>query len=135
MCQFRQFMADQKAGLNDTAIDQLEPAEIDPADPESCQQIFAQIGQDPPLAATQAMSYATRNPLVSDFKRLGRNLIFRKATDAHDYKYAVSIFEDYHRVSPGWRPQILATATYHLRGSALPDSPLMNRARKVIDSI
>ncbi|MBN83540.1 MAG: hypothetical protein CMJ70_25695 [Planctomycetaceae bacterium] len=135
MCQFRQFMADQKAGLNDTVIDQLKPAEIDPAGPDSCQQIFAQIGQDPPLAATQAMRYATRNPLASDFKRLGRNLIFRKATDAHDYKYAVSIFEDYHRVSPGWRPQMLATATYHLRGSTVPDSPLMNRARKVIDSI
>lgn len=135
MCQFRQFMAGQKAGLNNTAIDQIQATEIDDTGPESCQQIFAQIGQDPSLAATQAMSYATRHPLARDFKRLGRNLIFRKATDAHDYKYAVSIFEDYQRVSPVWRPQILATATYHLRGSSLPDSPLMDRARKIIDSI
>ncbi|MEE3368188.1 MAG: hypothetical protein VX346_02465 [Planctomycetota bacterium] len=135
MCQFRQFMAGQQAGLNETAIDQIEAAEIEATEPQSCQQIFAQIGQDPLLAATQAMSYAARHPLARDFKRLGRNLIFRKATDAHDYKYAVSIFEDYHRVSPIWRPQILATATYHLRGSSLPDSPLMNRARKIIDSI
>ena len=135
MCQFRHFMASQKAGLNNIAIDQLPAADTDHSAADSCQQIFAQIGKDPSLAATQAMSYATRYPLARDFTQLGRNLIFRKATDAHDYKYAVSIFEDYQRVSPVWRPQILATATYHLRGSSVPDSPLMNRARKIIDSI
>ena len=135
MCQFRQFMASQQAGLNDVAIDALPTVEIPGSARDTCQQIFSEIGVSPAEAASRALSFAERYPQAGEFKRLGRAFIIHKGTDAHDYKYAVSIFDDYERVSPAWRPQMLATASYHMRGSSAPNSPLMERARRVIMSL
>ena len=69
------------------------------------------------------------------FARAARSLIFSKGRDAHDYKYAAAIFEDYALVDPVWRPHMLATAAYNLRGSDLTDSKVMQHARDVVRSL
>jgi hypothetical protein len=66
---------------------------------------------------------------------MARRMVFAKGTDPHDYKYTAAIFEDYRRVSPAWRPHMLATAVYNLPGSSRPDSPLMQRAGEAVRSL
>ena len=129
MCQFRRFMSAARGGLNDTRITAVRPR---PLDSDSVPQILSHVGQDAPTAASLAMAYAQKHPDPSSLAQAARQLIFRKGTDAHDYKYAGAVFEDYFLVSPAWRPHMLATAVYHLRGSTLPDSPVMQRARDIV---
>ena len=59
----------------------------------------------------------------------GRRLIFLKGTDAHDYKFSVSVMEDAAFISPEWRDQFLAASVFWLKGSDTPDSPLVKRTR------
>ena len=133
MCQFHKFMAGARTGLNDHRITAVEPR-ANPEDPlEAADQILAEVGKDPTSAASRAFAFAQTHAEPDLFTQRARQLVFRKGTDAHDYKYAGAIFEDYHLVSPVWRPHMLATAVYHLRGSSLPDSPVMQRAREAIE--
>ena len=116
-------------------ITELEPVETPQRSRDALDDIFALVATNAPQAAAKAMTYAGRHPQLTSFSRFAQQLILRKATDAHDYKYAVSIFEDYRQVSSPWRPHMLATSTFHLRGSTLPDSPIMNRAMEAIRSL
>lgn len=127
MCQFRNFMSGKPQGLKDVKITELTPdaAEVSVGD------VFDLVDKDAPAAASKAMSFAVPN----EFMRTANGLLLRKATDAHDYKYATSIFDDYRRVSPKWRPHMLATAVYYLRGTDSPDSPVMQRAADVIKTL
>lgn len=135
MCQFRTFMAGQERGLNDLRITRLAAAET-AADPQqAADEIFAEIGLNPATAAAKAMSFAAQHPQPEILANTARRMILRKGTDAHDYKYATAIFDDYGQVSPHWRPHVLATAAYHLPGNSTPDSPLMARAAEAIKSL
>ena len=129
MCQFREFMASKQKGLQDLKIDRLEPEESAPVE-----DIFAEVSRQPGKAAAMAMQFASDHSRPDAFTSAARQLILRKATDAHDYKYSVAAFEDYRRVSPIWRPHMLATSVYNLKGSTLPDSSVMQRAREAIKS-
>jgi hypothetical protein len=135
MSQFQRFMATRNNGLTQVRIRSLEASEI-PSDPrQALEDILALVGKDTPSAAAKAISFARQHPEHGDLAQAAYSLIFRKGTDAHDYKYAAAIFEDYRLVSPAWRPQMLATAMYHLRGTSAADSPLMHRAREAVRGI
>lgn len=83
-------------------------------------------------AAGKAFRYAQLYPEPAVFLREARRLIFLKSRDEHHYKYPAAIFEDYRLVDPRWRPHMLAASVYYLRGSGLPDSPVIQRAREAI---
>ena len=124
MCQFHNFMDRKPQGLKEVKITEL----TSDATGTSTAELFELIGQDNPAAAAKAMSFDS----AIEFMRAAKQLLLTKATDAHDYKYAASIFDDYNRVSPRWQPHMLATATYYLRGTNSPDSKLMERAAEAI---
>jgi hypothetical protein len=133
-CQFHKFMSQTKAGLKPFETIDLESTDDEGrlAQPE---EILALVGKDTPVAARKAFRLArvmSGTAVADRFAREAYKLIFRKGTDAHDYKYAAAIFEDYRRLSPAWRPHILATSVYHLKGSSQVDSPVMERAREAI---
>jgi hypothetical protein len=128
MGQFQRFMASKNDGLKNRLITEIAPVDI-PQDPaQAAEEILALVATDTPAAAARALAFAQRHPEAEEFSRAALRLIFRKGTDAHDYKYPAAVFEDYRLVSPTWRPQMLATAVYHLPGSTSPDAPLMARA-------
>ena len=127
MCQFRNFMSGNQRGLQEIKITEMVAA----AKQSTTEEIFDLVGKDTPTAASKAMSLG----LPGEFKRTANQLLLRKATDAHDFKYATSIFDDYNRVSPRWQPHMLATATYYLRGTNSPDSEVMHQAAEVISSL
>jgi hypothetical protein len=135
MSQFRNFMGDQKAGLKELRITDLPAADVAENPGEAAEEIFATIKADPAAAAAKAAAFARRAPSLDEFGQGARQLVFTKGTDAHDYKYAMAILEDYNQVSPRWRPEMLATAVYHLPGTTTPDSPLMQRALEAIRGV
>lgn len=135
MCQFTRFMAGTKKGLGKQQITALGKVDIaaDPGDAVS--QLLADVGKKSQEAASQAFALGLQDQHVDLFVAEARRLVFLKNTDAHGFKYPVAIFEDYRRVSPAWRPHMLATATYYLSGSSRPDSPVMQRAREAVSQL
>ncbi|MSR59414.1 MAG: hypothetical protein EXS05_17515 [Planctomycetaceae bacterium] len=134
MCQFRNLMAGKPQQLGEVQIADLAPAAISADRPTALDDLFATLTNDPAGAAPKALAYARQHPQPDDFARQARQLIFRKAADPHHYKYAAAIFEDYGLVSPEWRPSMLATSVYYLRGSGAADSPLMKQVAEAVRS-
>lgn len=135
MSQFQRFMATKNNGLKQVRITQLEPAEIPGDSRQAMEEILAKVSKDTPAAAAAAMSFARQHPEAGELAQAAYRLIFRKGTDAHDYKYSAAVFEDYRLVSPEWRPHMLATAMYHLRGTTAADSPVMKRALEAVRTL
>lgn len=131
MSQFANFMSESPE-FGDTEITVLHPSEQPSDQSKAVRLILSELADDPGAAAKQAFGHAERYPEPHALEQSAKSLIFRKGTDAHDYKYAAAIFEDYRLVSPRWRPHMLATAVYNLRGSTEPDSKLMLRAGEAI---
>jgi len=129
MGQFRQSMRGGSRGEFGTLkITDLKAAKVDPQEAKAAAETLEVVGHDLPEAAGRAYALAQQHPEPETYFKLARRLIFRKGTDAHRYKYAAAIFEDYGLVSPAWRPQLLATSVYYLNGSQDPDSKLMTQA-------
>ncbi len=121
-----------RGGLPDKPnIDELQPAVA----PANIAEIFDGLKQDRATAAAQVLAYARAggNPLT--FFDAARHLIFIKGTDAHDYKFAASAFEDFAHANSTVRPQLLAASVYYLRGTREPDSPLLERSRAALATL
>ncbi len=98
--------------------------------PENIESIFDGLRQNRSKAASETLAYARAGGSSSAFFDAARHLVFAKGTDAHDYKFAASAFEDFAHASPAVRPQLLAASVYYLKGSREPDSPLLQKARE-----
>lgn len=131
MSQFANVMA-KNDNFGNTDITAVEGAEIPATAEEATEEILALVSSDRTAAARKAFRYAEKHPEPEGFQRAAQSLLFTKGRDVHDYKYAAAIFEDYGLVDAAWRPHMLATAVYNLRGSQLDDSPVMQRAREVV---
>jgi hypothetical protein len=113
-------------------IDEFVSAETAPTDVAS---IFADLKQDLGKAAAQTLAYARDGGNATRFFDAARHLIFTKGTDAHDFKFAASAFEDFAHASPAIRPRLLAASVYYLRGASEPDSPLLQRTREAVATL
>ena len=135
MSQFANFMSMQQRGLDGVRINEIVGAQVSLGPKAASEEILTLLSSDPAAAARKALRHAEQCPDPSVFAQAARRLIFTKATDAHDFKYAAAIFEDYQLVQPKWRPHMLATAVYHLRGTDMPDSAVMQRALDSVKSL
>jgi hypothetical protein len=125
MGQFANFMGKTQAGLGPTQITDLPAADLPADSPAALQSIFETLAKEPAQAAAQAQAYARRGGDLAAFAGVAKGLVVRKQSDAHHYKYSTAVFEDLTLVSPEWRPQLLATSVYYLRGLSVPeDQPL-----------
>lgn len=113
-------------------IDEFAAADAATASLES---IFEGLKQNRANAAAQTLAYARAGGSTSAFFDAARHLILTKGTDAHDYKFAASAFEDVLHASASVRPQLLAASLYYLKGSRDADSPLLQRAREAMASL
>ncbi|HET6327213.1 MAG TPA: hypothetical protein VFG04_21205, partial [Planctomycetaceae bacterium] len=130
MGQFRQSMQGGKFGT--VKITDLQPAKIDAEEAKAAAETLELIGHDTPGAASRAYALAEQHPEPETYFKLARRLVFRKGADAHRYKYAAAVFEDYGLVSPAWRPHMLATSVYYLNGSQDPDSKVITHALEAV---
>lgn len=129
MGQFGTFMGQTQAGLGPQQITAIPAVESATDIPGTLQLVFESLAADPAGAAAQAQAYAVRGGDLAQFATLAKGLIVRKQSDAHHYKYATAIFEDLAHVSPEWRPQMLATSVYYLRGRQSPDDDMLQAVR------
>lgn len=98
---------------------------------ESLKQIFVDIDQDRMQAARRTLAYAQGHADPAAFMTHARLLVFMKGRDSHDYKFSSAVLEDFHHLSPAWRPRFLAASVFQLRGSGAADNPLVQRSRSL----
>jgi hypothetical protein len=133
VCQFHHAELARKEPRFDVDLVELESAEL-PSNPnEAVAAVFE--AKSKPEAARLALAYGRKKLDADAFATAARSLVFSKGNEPHGYKYPVAVFEDYRLVSPQWRPQMLATAVYHLPNSQTADVPLMQNARELVRSL
>jgi hypothetical protein len=118
--------------VGDAKIDAIETPD-DPVPPKDAGEVFDRLSKDKMSAARMAVTYLKAKPGGGqDLIDAGRLLVFLKGTDSHDYKFSAAVMEDYDHVSPAWRDHFLAASLFWLKGSAGPDSPLVERTRAAL---
>jgi hypothetical protein len=126
-----------RGGVKDVTIDKLTPAEGE-SDGGSIDQIFADLGKDPMMAARKMLRYLKQpesdSSAARDFMNAARVLVFLKGNDAHDYKFSSAVLEDYYHVSPEWRDTYLASNIFKLRSSKDRDNSLVERTRAALNA-
>lgn len=126
MSQFRNFMDSKRD--QDLRVTELR-AEKRPLDSATAiEEILAEISNDRNASAQKAFEYASSTDDARPLFDAARRLVFMKASEHHHLKWPAAIFEDYYRVSPQWRPQMVAASMYYLRGSGHGDSRVTLRA-------
>ena len=117
--------------VDEVRIDALEPAEE--TKPVTVDSVFSTLSKDKATAAKAAMTFLQHGP--SSAKELidaGRQLIFLKGTDSHDYKFSSAVMEDCASIAPAWRNHFLAASLFWLKGSGAGDSPIVKRTRAAL---
>lgn len=136
-CAFNPMFRDSAKGrgaLGSQKIDTLEPADVPGAGEEAIAEILQDISGNRMRAAAKTQGFLAAGGDAHQLVAAARRLLFVKGRDAHDYKFASAVLEDYAHVSPEWRDRFLATAVFHLRGAEHPDSGLLSRTRKALSS-
>lgn len=131
MAQFGSFMSGED-GFRDFDISGMSGADVAEGSDEGAAEILGLLDADADQAARKAYGYAHAHPDATGLVRAARSLLCNKADEVHHFKFAAAIFEDLLLVDPGWRPHMLATATYYLRGADHPDSEVVARARDAL---
>ena len=111
------------------AIEDLKPVEGLKPDVTSMEGIFELIPRDRPQAARQCLGFLEQGGSIADFRAMAQRLVYMKGTDAHDYKFSSAVLEDFSHLSPAIRHRFLAASVFWLKGSAGPDSSLVQRTR------
>ena len=123
----------QAAPADAMGIDGLEPERA--GGPPTLEAVYEVVGADPVRAARLTLAYAEGGGSAEAFMDLGRALLFRKGTDVHDYKFSAAAFEEFALADPRWRPRLLATSVFRLKGAGDRDSPLARRAEEALDRL
>ena len=126
MGQFRNLMDTRRD--KSVRITELEPRRIPRSPDKAAESILDAISADRFDAAQQAYAYQTKFGNPDALFEATRRLVFTKSVEHHQYKWPAAVFEDFAQVNPEWRPHMLATAMYYLRGSGHPDSTVIQRA-------
>lgn len=130
--------------LREQQITDMKETQLRGTDEEVVDEIFASLpprivytenedrtGQD--HAAQLIFSLAHRSPDQSAFLSASRNILCHKSTiNAHDLKFPMAMFEELKRISPTWRPYLLAATVHFMQSSNSVDCPAVVRG---IDAI
>ena len=131
MAQFADFMSSE-SNFRDFDISEMVGEEIAEENNDGAAEIFDLLHTDTDQAARMAYALAPNHAASTAFMRAARSLVFQKAEDPHDFKFAAAIFEDMGLVGKGWRPHMLATAAHYLRGTGHPDSKVVQHVRDAL---
>ena len=133
-CSFNVMFRDSAKGrgkLSNATVESLQPANIDsPA--EALPEIIADISGNRMQAANKVYGYVAGGGSGHDFVTAARQMLFVKGRDAHDYKFASAVLEDYDHVSTTWKDRFLATSVFNLKGSGHPNNGLVGRIRSAV---
>lgn len=125
--------AGNRGELRDLSLDDIVPAEGISTGPDAVEGILADISGNPMQAAQKLRGYLTAGGDAHAFLDAARLVTFMKGNDAHDYKFASAVLEDFDHVSPALRDQFLATAVFQLNGAGERDNGLVERTRAALE--
>ncbi len=128
---FREAAAN-RGELRMLTLDDIVPAEETSTGPEAIEAILADISGQPMQAAGKLLAYLYAGGDAHEFLDAARLLVFLKGNDAHDYKFASAVLEDFEHVSPEVRALFMATAAFQLNGSGARDNGLVERTRAAL---
>jgi hypothetical protein len=135
LAMFRQAMGSRGQVREDIRIDTLEKADFKATGAEAVAEVFAAVrrNRDNVPAARKALALLAADPAAGPaLVAAGQRLVFNKGRDSHDYKFSSAVLEDYHHVTPHWRPRHLMSSLFWLHGSGDPDNQLIERAREAL---
>lgn len=124
---FRRTMGD-RGEVAEFRLDDIEPDKSKPDDDGAVvEAVFDTIGKDTPAAARKTLGYFAAGGASAEWIDTARNLLLRKGSGPHDYKFASALFELHDHISPEWRGHLMGAGTFILDGTSAPDNPLVNR--------
>ena len=132
---FREAMRNRNPRLQeDRRIDTLEPLAVSARGPEAMQEILGDISRDRMTAARKTLALLSEDTADRAVSLMSgaRQLIFRKGSNSHDYKFSSAALEDFYNTTPHWRSRFLATSMFNLRGSGHDDNGLVERIREAL---
>jgi len=110
-------------------IEEVEPLD---AGPDPVAGVFDGLEDDRMAAARKALDYLEGGGDAGGFIAAAQRLIYLKGRNSHDYKFSSAVLEDYRHLAPEVRNRFLAASVFWLKGSQLPDSPLVARTRAAL---
>ena len=140
-CSFNPMFRESAAGrgrLRDQKIDALESIAPSGGDADkgngdgAIDEILTDISKNPMTAAAKVQAFLSEGGSGQKFIDAARRLLFLKGRDAHDYKFASAVLEDYSHISQPWQAPFMATSVFHLKGSTDRNSDLLDRTRAAV---
>ena len=129
---FRASSANRNKGNDQLKLDGLEGAPLENGGKGAVKEIFADVSGNKMAAARKILTYLGNGGRAKSLIDAAQVLIFLKGRGSHDYKFSSAVLEDFTNVSPAWRNRFLAASVYYLKGSELPDNPLIGRIREAL---
>ena len=133
LCHFR-----DRLGVRTNSSDPLSRRADDAATGDKVSdpiELLSHLRSQPLDSAVRTYDYLRRGGDPVKLINAARRLVFLKGTDSHDYKFSSAVLEDYFHISPGFRRQYLAAATFKLRGVDEPDNALIQRIRAALTAV
>jgi len=125
--------AKRRGRLENTAITKLASAQLEADKPAGqIEEMLAAISRNRTLAAGKILGYLEAGGDLKPLIDGARQLVYMKGDDAHDYKFAGAVLEDYQHISPTWRNRFIAASAFNLSGSGHRDSQLIKRTRAAL---
>ena len=128
---FREAMR-ERGTVRDFAVDRFEPLPTKSQGAEAIEEIFADAGRDPMVAAQKTLALLKSEDLLEPWKKKARELLVAKSSDVHDYKFGYASLEDAESITAAWRGRYLASALFRLQALSKRDNPLVERTRAAL---
>ena len=136
-----EFMLDAKArdGLFPRDVATMQPVDLPGNNQETIQALLAAL---PPRRARERNDDRTGQLKAAEltfaltqtydganaFIKAAQHAMARRLSiNAHEMKYPIAMFEEYQRVSPEWRPHLLAATSVFLQGTNSANNPAVQR--------
>lgn len=88
-------------------------------------------GQLKAAELTFALTHSQKGAI--DFVSAAQHAMARRLSlNAHEMKYPIAMFEECRRVSPEWRPHLLAATSVYLQGTNSPNNPAVARGAELL---
>lgn len=132
MTQFRKFLDESMFSrrTRDVRLTDLSEGILPQSEAGAVESIVELISEDKDEAARLAFAYGKKYSDPANFFDAARQLVFKKSVEHHHLKWPAAVFEDFYQVSPQWRPHMLATSVFFLRGPGHRNSTVVERAVK-----
>ena len=135
MGQFRTWSETREDNLRKLSITSLEPAEESDSLENALATIFSEAPSKPDASAARVLVLARNQSARQAFLNTAVRFTLAKADEVHYYKYLAALIEDIPLVSPEWRPHLLATSVYYIKGSNDPEPAWTKSAREALTGL